>query len=159
MSLRRTALTRKTALRRGPMPRRIRAPKDRVVKTARRQRDTGPSIETRALVAERANFCCEACGRSLYTLEVGWTFPHSFHHRRPRGMGGTTRPETNSPANLLLLCGTGTSNCHGWIEANRTWAISLGLLLPQTADPAGTVVELLRGRVTLTDHGTYLEAS
>lgn len=159
MSLRRTALTRKTELRRGPMPRRVRESKGRVVRTARRQRDTGPTAVTRALVAERANWCCELCGRSLYTVEVGWTFDHSFHHRRPRGMGGTNRPESNSPANLLLVCGTATTGCHSWIETNRARAIARGYLVPQVTEPADVVVELHAGRVTLAEDGTYEEAA
>ncbi len=159
MTLRRTAMTRKTELRRGPMPRRIREPKDRVVKAARRQRDTGPTDATRALVLDRAGLGCEVCGAQLYALDVGWLAPHSFHHRRPRAMGGTTRSETNSPANLLLLCGTGTTGCHGWVETNRYQALAVGYLVGQNHEPVDVVVELCAGRVTLTHDGTYQEAA
>lgn len=40
----------------------------------------------------------------------------SVQHRRAQGMGGTALAETNDLANVLLLCGTGTSGCHGWVE-------------------------------------------
>lgn len=41
----------------------------------------------------------------------------SIQHRRARGTGGTALAETHTLANLLLLCGTGTSRaCHGWVE-------------------------------------------
>lgn len=43
----------------------------------------------------------------------------SVQHRRAQGMGGTSRTETNDLANLLLLCGTGTTGCHGWVETQE----------------------------------------
>lgn len=60
---------------------------------------------------------CVACGRP----------PGSVHHVIPRGEGGD-----DVAANLVLLCGTGTTGCHGahhgnpwypeWIERERTAA-------------------------------------
>ena len=44
-------------------------------------------------------------------------------------MGGTTWAGIHSPALLVLLCGDGTSGCHGWIESNRSAALRLGWLL------------------------------
>lgn len=161
MSLRRTALTRRTELRRTPMPRNNRAAKARAVRTVARQRDTGPSAVVRRLVAERAGWCCETCGQLLWTPDLGWFTPHSFHHRRARGMGGSTAADTNSPANLLLLCGTGTTGCHGWIESNRTKALDRGWLVLQGQDPASVCVVFpsMQGRqVVLLDHdGHYVE--
>jgi len=43
----------------------------------------------------------------------------SVQHRRAQGMGGTALDETHSLANLLLLCGTGVSGCHGWVECDE----------------------------------------
>lgn len=40
----------------------------------------------------------------------------SVQHRRAQGMGGTALTATNDLANLLLLCGTGNTGCHGWVE-------------------------------------------
>ena len=57
-------------------------------------------------------------------------------------MGGTRRPGTNSPANLLLLCGTGTSGCHGRVETYRQAARQLGWLLQQDDDPSTVPVYL-----------------
>lgn len=43
----------------------------------------------------------------------------SVQHRRAQGMGGTSLAETHSLANHLLLCGTGTTGCHGWVEVTE----------------------------------------
>lgn len=161
MTLRRTALARRTELRRTPMTRAKRETKTRATRTAARQRDTGPSASVRRKVAERAGYSCEACGLILYAAGIQtWTSPHSFHHRRPRGMGGSSDPATNSPANLLLLCGTGTTGCHGLIEARRSWALEAGYLVPQGQDPAAVPVVVAPNLLVLLDHdGYYLEAS
>ncbi len=62
-----------------------------------------------------------------------------IHHRRPRGMGGSGNPDTNRPANGVLLC----RPCHSWVEANRADATEQGWLVPQRADPA--LVPVWRG--------------
>jgi hypothetical protein len=145
MSLRRTPLTRKTPLRAsGSVTTRKAALNRRAVQAARRPRpDTGPSQEVRELVIARSYGRCEHCGRKLRSAGQ-WIDEHSFHHRRPRGMGGTNRPETNGAANLLLLCGSGTTGCHGLIEAGRAMAHESGQLLWQTQDPAEVPVWILR---------------
>lgn len=43
----------------------------------------------------------------------------SVQHRRAQGMGGTSLDETHNLANLLLLCGTGVTGCHGWVECEE----------------------------------------
>jgi len=43
----------------------------------------------------------------------------SVQHRRAQGMGGTSLDTTNDLANLLILCGTGVTGCHGWIECEQ----------------------------------------
>jgi hypothetical protein len=85
-------------------------------------------------------------------------------------MGGTRAEWINEPANLLTLCGSGTTQCHGVVEHAPEWAEAHGysvrrwqaeqvatvpvwtwrgwVLLPDGADewtPAGQVV-------LLTDH-------
>lgn len=92
-------------------------------------RDTGPSRKTREAVYERAGHACEMCGQSRGPLAI--------HHRRPRAMGGTRREDTNSPANLLLLC----DSDHRWVEANREKALARGYLVRQHDDPALVPVE------------------
>jgi hypothetical protein len=63
--------------------------------------------------------------------------PHSVHHRQPRGMGGSGQ-RRNTPANLIVLCGSATSpdGCHLFVESHRDWAKSHGFLVPRGLDPA-----------------------
>lgn len=91
-----------------------------------------PTVKTLDLVWARDNSSCFLCVQPL-TRGAG---DYSVHHRRPRGMGGSKDPATNSPANLLLLCGSGTTGCHGLVEANRAWALEKGLVVSQGRDPA-----------------------
>ncbi|MBB4931816.1 hypothetical protein F4561_002636 [Lipingzhangella halophila] len=96
-------------------------------------RRTGPTPTVRALVSDRDGGQCARCGL-LITRE--W----SLHHRVPRGSGGSKRPEINSPANLLLLCGSATSpeGCHLAVESHRRDAQRTGYLITKLAnlDPA-----------------------
>lgn len=105
----------------------------------------------RQLVYLRASYRCELCRESA---EGG-----SVHHRRPRGMGGDKRPETSLASNALLLCGSGTTKCHGWVESHRDHALLLGLLIPKGSPilPADIPVALGHGigSVWLTDDGQY----
>lgn len=78
--------------------------------------------ETRWLILGRARFHCEFCLGDL----IGGV---SIHHRRPRMMGGSRDLRLHQPANLIALCGSGTSGCHGWVESNRNKARELGLLI------------------------------
>jgi hypothetical protein len=128
--------------------------------TRPRRTNTGPSTTTRADVWGRADGRCEVCAGPLAGV-VGF----SIHHRLPRRMGGSRRPELNSPANLVVVCGSGTTGCHGRIEANRERAYEDGLLL--RADQAPTDVPVMLADphhpsqwprlVWLTDDGTYTE--
>jgi hypothetical protein len=74
-------------------------------------------------------------------------------------MGGDKRPEASTAANALLLCGSGTTGCHGWVESHRVESRELGLLLFRTENPADVPVTLERGRVILAADGTYQEAA
>jgi hypothetical protein len=93
---------------------------------------TGPSREVVEMVLERDHYSCASCGGELYgDRGTGW----SIGHRRPRRRGGDPRPDTNSPANLVALHGSGTTGCHGEIERERSRAEHTGFLLTATAKP------------------------
>lgn len=87
---------------------------------------TGFSRATVEAAISRANNICE-CGGPGCTIT-----PSQAHHRRPRGAGGSRRADTNTLANLLLVC----EPCHRYIESHRRWAYGRGFLLRQTDDPA-----------------------
>lgn len=59
----------------------------------------------------------------------GW----SAHHRKARGRTGSKDPMRGGIANCLILCGTGTTGCHGWVEKHRDVALEQGLLIPLNA--------------------------
>lgn len=72
-------------------------------------------------------------------------------------MGGTRRPDVHSLAALLLVCGDGTSGCHGWIEQHRAAATDRGLLVPMGINPTDWPLTLASGRrVQLDDVPEYL---
>jgi hypothetical protein len=70
-------------------------------------------------------------------------------------MGGSTGRHVNLPANLLVLCGSGVTGCHGWVEANRETALHRGLLLSRLSPkiPAMTPVVLAGASWWLDDYG------
>jgi hypothetical protein len=76
----------------------------------------------------------------------------SFHHRRPRGMGGTKRADVHSLAWLVVTCGDGTTGCHGYVEHHGKWADARGLKAPKAMnDPAEWPLVLHSGRRVLLD--------
>lgn len=88
------------------------------------------SDETRQVVYHRDLFACAGCG---LTGQPG-DGRLSLQHRISRGMGGTSRADLGSPANALLLCGSGTTGCHGWAEHHPADAGRLGWVLDRNAD-------------------------
>jgi 5-methylcytosine-specific restriction protein A len=103
-------------------------------------RNTGPSPTVRRSVQERDSGCVN-CGRVDVACQI--------HHRRARGMGGSTRTDTNGPANLILLC----LPCHSLVESRREWARARGLLVGQSQTPADVPVVWHGVRVLLCDDG------
>lgn len=97
------------------------------------RRNTGPTAEAVALVVERDRYTCVRCGHPVSGERgIGW----SVQHRIPRGMGGSRDPRLNLPSNLIILCGSGTTQDHGWVESNRTAALAYGWSVSRHADPA-----------------------
>lgn len=80
----------------------------------------------RTAVMYRDGNSCRMCGQSAYE-RMG----PSVHHRINRGAGGTTRVPTL--AELVLLCGTGTTGCHGLVSANPKWAYETGWSIRRTS--------------------------
>lgn len=105
------------------------------------------SRPTRLLVYARAEERCEICGVYAYGGSV--------HHRHRRGMGGSKRPELAAASNLLLLCGSGVTGCHGVIEGNRDLAYDQGRLLRHIQIATEVPVLTRHGLVLLDNLGNY----
>lgn len=89
----------------------------------------------RAEVLARDEHCCQRCGCSVRTQVL----EYSLQHRRARGSGGSRH--ANFPANLITLCGSATTRCHGFVEnAGRGVAMAQGFVVAQSADPAACAV-------------------
>lgn len=119
---------------------------------------TGFSKEVRELVAQRAGadldvdryITCEVMVRCPGRVVAAW----DLHHRRPRGMGGTKREESNMPAAALAAC----RDCHRYIEEHRDEALQNGWLVPQHHTPSEIPVLYRHRWMLLGDDGTVSEA-
>lgn len=74
-------------------------------------------------VLDRDERLCQRCGLALEGQR------YSLHHRRRRQVGGHTM------ANLVSLCGSGTTGCHGQIGSYRINAVRDGWIVPDGATP------------------------
>ena len=91
---------------------------------------TGFPPLVRAGIKVRALGRCERCRA---------TDPRDIHHRRARGMGGTSEPWVNAAANGVYLCG----DCHAWAEANFTAAQESGWRISLHSDLTAAEVPLI----------------
>ncbi len=105
---------------------------------------TAFSEKTRQAARERSAGRCDLCGMPVAAAH--------FHHRRPRGMGGTRRKDSGELSNCLLL----HPRCHADIESNRERAIENGWLVPQYQDPESIPVKLWMGIRYLSSDGTLI---
>lgn len=81
----------------------------------------------RDAVLIRDEWCCQRCGLGIRRRD------YSLQHRDPRGLGGSRKKHTL--ANLVVLCGTATTGCHGDVESFRNDAKRDGWLLPDGVVP------------------------
>jgi len=84
---------------------------------------TGFPLRVREQITRRANGACERCGMAAPAYQ--------HHHRRPRGMGGSSAEDTNVASNALNFC----VSCHTEVEANRTDGLRYGWLVRQGCKP------------------------
>lgn len=88
----------------------------------------------RAIVYNRDDGLCVRCGVYLSEYDMA-TARGSIHHRKLRSQGGP-----NTAANLITLCGSGTTGCHGWVHGHPAEARNLGLIVHRIDDPASVPV-------------------
>jgi hypothetical protein len=124
---------------------------------ARPSMSTGPDAATVEMVLVRDGYSCTSCGDGIGDIRgVDW----SIQHRVARGAGGTSRPELNLAAALIVLCGSATDGCHGRVERRGRDDLHAGYwLLRDTngkpTDPATFPVRhALHGWVLLGNDGT-----
>jgi hypothetical protein len=87
--------------------------------------DTSPAAKVQAIVVGRDSYSCVRCGRSVIGIRA------SVHHRKRRSQGGA-----NTPDNLITLCGSEVTGCHGFVHAHPAESLGAGWLVRSTADPA-----------------------
>lgn len=113
------------------------------------------SQQTARLIFEfRDGEACFFCQRGLRWADRG--FGWSLHHREPRKMGGRKDAHLSRPSNGLTLCGSGTTGCHGRVESDRDWALSMGLLVSAFGSNRPVNIPVRRGDGSLwflTDDG------
>ncbi|ALA48482.1 HNH endonuclease [Mycobacterium phage Lolly9] len=95
----------------------------------------------RRLIKPRSEGFCERC--------TAWG-NLTLHHRKKRSQGGLWTAD-----NCVLLCGHGTTGCHGWIEHHPDLAEAQGWHVRPWQEPSEVPV-LWRGNewVLLTPEGT-----
>lgn len=101
----------------------------------------GFSDKIKESLNQRAKGRCEICGLPLQYAQ--------YHHRRPRGMGGSRKMDTNQCANALVL----HPACHAKVESNRKQSLLNGWLVSQHAEPIDVAVKLHYGWYWLTHDG------
>jgi hypothetical protein len=90
-----------------------------------------PSKHTCDLVDARDEARCVRCGKSLYNA---LTF--SRHHRRMRSH---PFPGLHEASNVIDVCGSGSTFCHGWIHEHPREAMANGWLVSGFEDHPETV--------------------
>lgn len=96
----------------------------------------------RSRLHDRAGGRCEICG--LYGA-------NNAHHRRNKSQGGQ-----DVLSNLMLLCGSGTTGCHGFVTEHPTDAVVEGWTIQGVvAVPARTEVRVRGVKGLLDDAGGF----
>jgi hypothetical protein len=98
----------------------------------------------RQIVTARALGHCERCG--------AWG-AGELHHRRPKGNGGSSRPDRHNVENLAYLC----TSCHKWTHSFPKKSAPVGFLVERRSglNPVDVPIHMPAGPVWLTPHGTY----
>ena len=121
------------------------APPDGAGRAKGGKRAKEPTRDVRDVVAARSKGRCEV------RLDGCLGDATNVHHRQRRGEG------VHTAANLLHLCGSGTTGCHGWITEHPAASRDAGWMVSAWADPAAEPVIIAgRGLVWLTEDGKYV---
>jgi len=111
-----------------------------------------PTPKTRRLVTLRDHQQCVVCGRHLEGIRA------SIHHRKMRSHASPE--EKHTAANLICVCGSGTTGCHGEIHSHPAWAYDMGYLVRMGGHPTEVPVKTFReGWIRLNNDGSYQEVA
>lgn len=103
--------------------------------------------KTIALVKQRDNESCVRCGR----------MGGNIHHRRMRSQ--SPKWAVHNIENLILLCGSGTTGCHGWVHGHPAESYENGWMVRSYRDPENVPLIDAEGRAWfLTNRGTKIQA-
>jgi hypothetical protein len=104
--------------------------------------------EKRPQLWQRCQGLCEVSGQPIQYDEF------DMHHRRRKGMGGTSRPDRDSIENLLAVH---SDVHHIAVHGQPRWAMPRGYLISTNADWPGGYPVWLRGQcwVLLGADGNY----
>lgn len=109
----------------------------------------GPTPEVVEAALDRDSYSCVCCGMGVGPegRGVGW----SVHHRLLRSQG----PD-HSIQNVIILCGSGTTLCHGRVHAEPAASRAGGWMLSGRQEPLAVPVLIAGQRwVFLTSTGLY----
>jgi len=115
------------------------------------RRYTGATPLVRMSVVLRGGGKCEICNQPLNSSQFV-----SLHHRKPRKMGGSKDPTLNEASNLMMICGSGTSGCHGYVESNRELSYANGWLVHSYEEPITKPVLIRSATMLLDNNGGYV---
>lgn len=98
------------------------------------------------LAIERDGGLCVRCGH----------LGSNVHHRMMRSQA--PKDAVHRVENLAVLCGTGTTGCHGWVHANPAQSYKNGWLVPSWSSPLEEPMTYADGaRYYLTGRGTRIK--
>lgn len=98
--------------------------------------------DSKRIALERQGWHCMRCGANIHDPSR-WP-GRSGHHRQLRRAAD---PDVrHSPVNIVELCGSGDTGCHGWVHQHVAEAERLGLIVPLGADSRDVPVFDWEGR-------------
>jgi hypothetical protein len=109
--------------------------------------------ESRPIVWARCGGRCEVSGQPITEQQF------EAHHRRNKGMGGTSRPDAHAPWNLLALHPVVHNGGPQSVHGRRTWSEERGYLVEKHhAAPQHRPVLLYGRRWVLLREGAFYVA-
>ena len=88
--------------------------------------------ESKHVALQRQGWHCMRCGRNLHDPSALAGQAAASHRQLRRRADPTVR---DLPSNIVELCGSGTTGCHGWTHAHPAEAERFGYIIPSWRDP------------------------